>query len=70
MPNSVPVTNLTQIRQRYYDTDFWSDVIPLIPLQLASFDTFKEDLFWTLKTMRVLRGFKALNVTTWYAWCK
>jgi hypothetical protein len=69
-PNSVPVTDLTKIRQRYYDTTFWRDVIPLIPLQLASFDTFKEDLFWSVKTMRVLRGFEAINVTKWYEWIK
>lgn len=66
----MPVTDLTKIRQRYYATKFLTDVIPLIPLQLMSFDTFKEDLFWSLKTMRVLRGFADINVTTWYEWCK
>jgi len=69
-PNSVPVTYLSKIRQRYYDTRFWADVIPLIPLQLAAFDTFKEDLFWSIKTMRILRAFEAINVTDWFNWIK
>ena len=59
----VPITHIDKIVINYLDTDFVRDLIPLVPLQLFSFDTFKEDLFWTIKTFRILRGFANLDVS-------
>lgn len=65
-----PVTDLPKIRQRYYQTKLWTDLIPLLPLQLTAFDTFKEDLFWSIKTMRILQAFEGINVTNWFNFIK
>tara|TARA_B110000285_G_C15112397_1_gene611931 strand:- start:1807 stop:2022 length:216 start_codon:yes stop_codon:yes gene_type:complete len=46
----VPIKHINKIGMHYLNTNFMRDLIPLVPLQLFSFDTFKEDLFWTIKT--------------------
>jgi len=58
----VPITDIKQIAIHYLNNDFYRDLIPLIPFQLFHFSAFKEDLFWTIKTFRILRGFANLDV--------
>jgi len=59
----VAITDVRKIGLNYLNNGFYGDLLPLIPFQLFSFDTFKEDLFWTIKTFRVLKGFSNLDVT-------
>jgi hypothetical protein len=58
----VPITDINKIGWNYMKNDFLRDLIPLVPFQLFSFSTFKEDLFWTIKTFRILKGFSNLDV--------
>ena len=57
-----PVSEIGKIFTNYMSNGFYFDLIPLLPLQLMSFDTFKEDLFWVLKTIRFLKGLKSIDV--------
>jgi hypothetical protein len=57
------VKSLTKISSRYLHGDFLSDFIPLIPLTYIFKNYFcQAKLFYIIKTVRVLNGFKLFNV--------
>ena len=62
------VKSLTKIASRYLHGDFLLDFIPLIPLTYI-FKSFycQAKLFYIIKTVRVLNGFKLFNVANMFA---
>jgi len=57
------VKSLTKISSRYLHGDFLSDFIPLLPLTFIFKNSLcQAKLFYIIKTVRVLNGFKLFNV--------
>lgn len=48
-----PVTEFKLIVSNYYKTDFLSDFVPLIPLQLLSLKRNRQRLFYLIKIIRI-----------------
>lgn len=53
---------LPEIALNYLKTDFINDIIPLIPLQLLKLHNHREYLFYLIKVMRMVKGFKIYDV--------
>lgn len=56
------VKDLTLISQRYLKGQFMFDFIPLVPLQAISLPGQKERLFFVIKIIRLVNGFKLFHV--------
>ena len=47
---------------KYFKGNLIYDVIPLIPLQLTSFSKNRDRLFYLVKTLRIVQGFRLFDV--------
>ena len=48
--------------KEYFKGNFIYDVIPLIPLQLTTFSKNRDRLFFLVKTLRIVQGFRLFDV--------
>jgi hypothetical protein len=56
------VRDLGKIKDHYLKTCFLSDFLPLIPLQFLDLPKSRENLFLIIKTYRMLKGLKLLDI--------
>lgn len=47
---------------KYFKGNLIYDVIPLIPLQLTTFSKNRDRLFYLVKTLRIVQGFRLFDV--------
>lgn len=58
-----PVRDMSKIAINYLQGAFKFDVIPLIPLQYLTLKNKREYLFFTIKWIRLIKGFKLINIS-------
>ena len=64
----IPVTNFSQIGERYLKNGFIMDVIPLIPFPMfMPHQGFFNKFFYMLKNLRMIKGYRCFKVEAWMA---
>jgi hypothetical protein len=57
-----PIREWSMIITNYVTSDFCFDFVPIIPLQIMDFKRHRERLFYLIKVIRFVKGFKVFNV--------
>lgn len=57
-----PVRDMSKIAVNYLQGEFKMDAIPLIPLQFMTMKNNRDYLFFTIKWIRLIKGFKLINI--------
>ena len=60
--------DISKISVHYYETEFWRDFIPLIPLQCISMNNSQQYVFYIIKVIRIHKGYKLLDVRKGITW--
>ena len=57
-----PVRDMSKIAVHYLQGEFKMDAIPLIPFQFMTMKNNRDSLFFTIKWIRLIKGFKLINI--------